>query len=433
MLSVWESNAAARRISRRTLLEVGSLALGSLSLADLLRLRAQAAAPAAPPGDTAVIQIFMGGGPSHIDMYDLKPDAPAEIRGEFRPISTSLPGVQISEHLPRLARALGHVALVRSVTHGNASHLPASHWMMTGYQPAPSTTANVNPVLRCARGQGPRAERRRHAGLRQHSAAAVAGRGRPISGAAYNPFTTESDPNAPNYAVQNLNLPRGIDAARLHDRQGLLRGLDRHAGGLRSARRTGRPRQVLARGAGDRHQLRGAAGLRHQSRRRRHTRSLRPHVGRAAAACSLAAWSRRASRSSRCSPAANGTRTSITFRSSRDNRCRRSTRAVAALVSDLLRARARPPRAGAGDRRIRPHAARSMRRPAATTGPERFRCCFPAAACESGRWSARPTAAPCIRSPAPIRPATCWPRSTISWRSTRGRNFTTAAAVRSAC
>ena len=129
------------------MLQVGALALGGMSLADLLRYRAHAAPGASRDVPTSVIQVFMGGGPSHIDLYDLKPQAPAEIRGEFRPIPTSVPGVQVSELLPHLARVMHRVALVRSVTHGNASHLPASHWMMTGHQPPPSTTGNVNPSL----------------------------------------------------------------------------------------------------------------------------------------------------------------------------------------------------------------------------------------------------------------------------------------------
>ncbi len=227
MLSILESgDCQQRRIPRRTLLQVGSLALGSLTLADFLRYRVRAATTEQAARDTAVIQVFMGGGPSHIDMYDLKPDAPAEIRGEFRPISTSIAGVQISEHLPHLAAALKHVAVVRSVTHANAGHLPASHWMMTGYQPPQSTTTNVNPSCGAlvARTRGPNTRgmpayvsipRRQLLG------------GAAYLGTAYNPFTTESDPNSANYAVQNLNFPRGMDAARMHDRRGLLQELDR--------------------------------------------------------------------------------------------------------------------------------------------------------------------------------------------------------------
>lgn len=223
MFSIWQSDE--RTLERRTLLKVGSLALGGFSLGDYLRYAAQAGAPK-PPADTAVIHVFMGGGPSHIDMWDLKPQAPAEIRGEFHPISTRLPGVQISEHLPHLAGALDRVALVRSVAHANAGHLPASHWMMTGYQPAPATTSNVNPYAGAivSKLRGPNATgmpayvsipRRQLLGASAYL------------GPAYNPFTTESDPNSPTYAVQNLNFPKGMNAARLHDRQGLLRELDR--------------------------------------------------------------------------------------------------------------------------------------------------------------------------------------------------------------
>ncbi len=227
MLSIWgPGNPVDRRLSRRTLLQVGSLAMGSFTLADYLRCRAQAATPSQSPADTAVIQVFMGGGPSHIDMYDLKPEAPAEIRGEFRPISTSVPGVQISEHLPHLAGAMNHATIVRSVTHGTASHLPASHWMMTGYQPPPTTTTNVNPSCGALVGKvrGPNAEgmpayvsipRRQLLG------------GPAYLGAAHNPFTPESDPNSADYAVRNLNFPTGMNASRLRDRQGLLREFDR--------------------------------------------------------------------------------------------------------------------------------------------------------------------------------------------------------------
>jgi hypothetical protein len=217
------------RWSRRTLLRVGSLALGSLSLADLLRCRTEGAGGSEAARDTAVIQVFMGGGPSHLDLYDLKADAPAEIRGEFRPINTRVPGVQITEHLPCLAGAFEHVALVRSVTHGNASHLPASHWMMTGYQPPPATTSNLNPSC------GAVVARTRGANVAGLPAYVSIPRrqllgGAAYLGAAYNPFTTESDPNAANYAVQNLNLPSGMNETRLEDRQGLLRQLDRLQG-----------------------------------------------------------------------------------------------------------------------------------------------------------------------------------------------------------
>src|SRR5438105_1715867 len=121
--------------SRRDFLRVGFLGLGGLTLADHLRLRAAAAEQGQPTRDTAVILCWLGGGPSHIDMYDLKPEAPAEFRGEFREIATNVPGIRISEHLPRQARIMDKISVVRSVTHTNAGHGMGTHWMMTGYVP----------------------------------------------------------------------------------------------------------------------------------------------------------------------------------------------------------------------------------------------------------------------------------------------------------
>src|ERR1043165_1852993 len=94
-----ETNAAATfgRMNRRDLLRVGFLGVGGLTLADVLRLRAQAAAR---PSDTAVILLFVHGGPSHLETYDLKPDAPDEIRGPFLPMRTNVPGIEVCEHLP---------------------------------------------------------------------------------------------------------------------------------------------------------------------------------------------------------------------------------------------------------------------------------------------------------------------------------------------
>jgi hypothetical protein len=227
MLPLWElGDSQAHRVSRRTLLQVGSLALGQLTLADYLRGRGQASAASQPGLDTAVIQVFMGGGPSHIDLFDLKPDAPVEVRGEFCSIPTSVPGLEICEHLPYLAQAMKHVALIRSVAHRDASHLPASHWMMTGYQPPRSTRTNVNPSC------GALVAKIRGANVAGLPAYVSIPRrqllgGSAYLGAAYNPFTIESDPNSPRYAVRNLRFPRGMNAARLEDREGILQHLDR--------------------------------------------------------------------------------------------------------------------------------------------------------------------------------------------------------------
>ena len=124
-------------VSRRSFLQVGALAAGGLTLADALRFdaEAQAAQAGVSSRKKAVIQVWLAGGPSHIDMYDLKPDAPAEFRGEFKPVSTNVPGIDISEHLPHQAKIMDKISLVRSAYHTNAGHGMGSQWMLTGYQP----------------------------------------------------------------------------------------------------------------------------------------------------------------------------------------------------------------------------------------------------------------------------------------------------------
>ena len=113
-------------LDRRRFLQFGTVAFGGLGLAPSLRAeRGQAAA-------RACILLYLDGGPSHIDLWDMKPDAPEEIRGPFRPIASSVPGVRVCEHLPRTARQMHHLAQVRSVRHGETVHDPAVYQMLTG-------------------------------------------------------------------------------------------------------------------------------------------------------------------------------------------------------------------------------------------------------------------------------------------------------------
>jgi hypothetical protein len=99
-------------MSRRSWLRIGGLALGGLALPDLLRAEAESGRRNAARG---VIMVLLPGGPTHLDTFDLKPDAPAEIRGEFRPIPTNVPGIAFCEHLPRLARIADKLTIVRSL------------------------------------------------------------------------------------------------------------------------------------------------------------------------------------------------------------------------------------------------------------------------------------------------------------------------------
>ncbi|HKB41761.1 MAG TPA: DUF1501 domain-containing protein [Gemmataceae bacterium] len=100
------------RISRRSWLQIGGLAMGGLALPEILRAEARSGQPNPARG---IIMVLLPGGPTHLDTFDLKPDAPAEIRGEFRPITTNVPGIDLCELMPRLARLADKLAVVRSL------------------------------------------------------------------------------------------------------------------------------------------------------------------------------------------------------------------------------------------------------------------------------------------------------------------------------
>jgi hypothetical protein len=127
-------------VSRRSFLQVGALGVGGLTLPGLLRAEA-----GRPKSHKAVIMVYLSGGMAHQDTFDLKPNAPAEVRGEFKPISTNVPGVQIGEHLPLQAKIFDKLSVVRSAYHTNAGHGMGSQWMQTGYQATIEVNDNIFP------------------------------------------------------------------------------------------------------------------------------------------------------------------------------------------------------------------------------------------------------------------------------------------------
>jgi hypothetical protein len=230
----------ATGLNRRELLQVGYSGLLGLGLSSLFAGQGRAAAAtgrAEPPKGKSLIVVWLTGAPSHIDTFDLKPDAPPEIRGEFKPIATNVPGIQIGEHLPRLAQRADRYAIVRSLAHKENNHLVATHHMLTGHQQPgaffdkvasrddwPCYAGALNYLRPRQDGvptgvnlptflmEGPLTWPGQHAGF---------------LGPKHDPWQITKDPNKPDFRVENLSLSEGLEISRLNDRQRLLEQVDR--------------------------------------------------------------------------------------------------------------------------------------------------------------------------------------------------------------
>ncbi len=241
MLSIFASEAESRpqRCSRRELLRAGGLSLLGLSSLDLAALRA--AASSGDPGRRAnsCIFIFLFGGPSHIDLWDMKPDAPAEIRGEFRPIETKVPGIRICEHLPLLAGQMDKLCLLRSMEHRMPVHGPACSEMFSGrpyFGPPvtdqarsedwPSLSSLAMRFVEQQAGLPPAVVLPwylQFAGQDKRIAGQTGGR----MGDRHNPFLVQGDPSAKNFEVQGIQLADDVPADRIAARRDLLLQLGR--------------------------------------------------------------------------------------------------------------------------------------------------------------------------------------------------------------
>jgi hypothetical protein len=229
-------------ITRRELLQVGYSGLLGITLPALLSQRAPAAGAArlarTPRGKPrSVIIVFLTGAPSHLDTFDLKPDAPPEVRGEFKPIASKVPGVHICEHLPRLAARAHRYALVRSLAHRENNHLVATHHVLTGAQQPgaffdkvasrddwPSYSSALDYLRPRQDGvpsgvnlptflmEGPLTWPGQHAGF---------------LGPRHDPWQITRNPNAADFRVSNLRLAPGLEIDRLHDRRALLDQVNR--------------------------------------------------------------------------------------------------------------------------------------------------------------------------------------------------------------
>jgi uncharacterized protein (DUF1501 family) len=216
-------------ISRRSLLQIGGLSLCGLSLPRILA--AQAASPT-PRRELNCILLWMGGGVSNIDTFDMKPDAPAEYRGEFKPISTNLPGTFVCEHLPQMAQRMDKLCVLKSIAHTESGdHGAATHYMLTGYPQRPDPNGQpanslVYPFYGSvvAREQGWRNSFPPAISL---GAKASPYEGPGYIGSAYEPLVIKSDPNKPNFSVQDVTIPESIGVERTQRRRGILAELDR--------------------------------------------------------------------------------------------------------------------------------------------------------------------------------------------------------------
>lgn len=226
---------SSNTIPRRTVLQAGATGMLGISLPQVLAARnVSAATPGTPK---SVLIVFLTGACSHHDTFDMKPEAPAEIRGEFRPIATSVPGIQICEHLPLLAARAHKYALVRSMSHGDNNHLMSTHHVLTGaFQPGaffdkvasrddwPSYAGGSAYLRPRSDGipsgvnlptflmEGPLTWPGQHAGF---------------LGPKYDQWQITGDPNDKKFQVDALTLPQGVDVPRLDKRRELLDSLNR--------------------------------------------------------------------------------------------------------------------------------------------------------------------------------------------------------------
>lgn len=221
-------------LSRRQFLKIGSLALGGL--AGGITPWTLAAETRAKEPDTSVILVWLPGGPPHMETWDMKPDAPAEYRGEFRPIKTNVPGIEICEHLPMQAKVADRFTLIRSISHSFSDHGGGHKHFLTGRKPnEPTGFVNDHPMVGSmvskVRGQ-------REDGVPNYVSGTDPGRdridvfsfGSAYLGPSTHPFSVGGDPSSPKFQVRNLGASEE-KKERLKSRIGLINDFE----GLTSA------------------------------------------------------------------------------------------------------------------------------------------------------------------------------------------------------
>lgn len=217
-------------VTRRDCLQLGLGALLGGGLVHALRLRALAAPTgASAPVAKSCILIWMDGGPTHYETFDPKPDAPKEIRGQFKAIATRLPGVRFSEHLPRLAAAAERLAIVRSIRHDQGNHGAGNHYMMTGAPPRIPVGCGAFVSFHPSLGAVTSHERGAPPGLPAYFSIPQMSRsgGPNFLGARHAPFVVDDNPNNPDFRVRDVALPRGLSGERFDSRREIRAQIDR--------------------------------------------------------------------------------------------------------------------------------------------------------------------------------------------------------------
>lgn len=216
--------------SRRSFLQAGTAGMAGMVLPNLLGLES---AGAVEPGSARIkncITIFLVGSPGHLDTWDMKPDAPENVRGKFKPIRTNVAGVQICEHFPLMARMMNKVSLIRSLHHRTgATHENGQRWMMTGHDfNADSIKPHCGSVV--SRMFGQKSELPANvilpSSIGNTGAGNLHGQTAAYLGSAHEPFFLNADPAARDFRVGDLEAPAGTSASRLDARRQLLDQLD---------------------------------------------------------------------------------------------------------------------------------------------------------------------------------------------------------------
>jgi hypothetical protein len=217
--------------TRRDCLKLGLGGIFGASLIDVLRMRgltAEARKSIAPAAKSCIL-IWQDGGPTHYEMFDPKPNAPSEIRGEFEPISTQLPGVQFSEHMRKLAAINDRFSLIRSIRHNQGNHGAGNHYMMTGAPPRIPVGCGAFVSFHPSMGSVAAKELGRNDGLPSYfSLARMSRSGGPnFLGAKYAPFVVADDPNSSAFRVRDVALPNGLTEDGFQNRTDLRRLVDK--------------------------------------------------------------------------------------------------------------------------------------------------------------------------------------------------------------